>query len=108
MCKSILNMCKITSGKPPELHTPMRINTDGAKEYRSQLFERTADELNENTTTGGIEAACLHARNDIEGKQEAIDYLASELPPRKLERVANMLTTDQVPVEVDVSVSVSE
>ena len=48
----------------------MRLNTSGKQAYRSDLFERTADRLERSTKTGGIEAACIHARNDIENKQE--------------------------------------
>ena len=85
----------------------MRIDTNGSNEYRSELFSRTAERLHENTKTAAIERSCLHTTADIDAKAEVIHYLAGELPPRKLERVADMLSTKVVTVEIDVSESVN-
>lgn len=84
----------------------MRINTSGKKAYRNDLYEETARVLGENTKTGGIDAACIHAKQDVEAKREAIEYLAMKLPPKELESVADMLSTGQVRVEVDTLASV--
>jgi hypothetical protein len=88
----------------------MRINTDGNKEWRSDLYERTADTLDENTKTGAIDSACIHANQDLDAKREALQFLAGELPPEQLEQVAEVLSTDEmeVSVEIDTGVSVSE
>lgn len=85
----------------------MRINTSGGKEWRTDLYERTADALGENTKTGAIDSACIHANQDLDAKREAIEYLAEELPPRDLERVAEILSTDEMEVSVEIGTSVS-
>ena len=78
----------------------MRINTDGKKAWRNDLYERTADSLDESTKTGAIDSACIHANQDLEAKREALDYLAEQLPPEKLNRVAEILSTDEIEVSV--------
>ena len=80
----------------------MRINTSGSQEYRSDLFERTADALDESTKTGGVEHACVHTNRDIENKREAMNYLAGRLSARELQEVAEILSTDQVSVAVEI------
>lgn len=85
----------------------MRIKTDGSKEYRTRIFERTADQLEENTKTAAVEKACLHTVEDIEAKAEAMHYLSNELPPRKLQQVADMLSTSTFNVDVSHSVDVN-
>jgi hypothetical protein len=84
----------------------MRINTSGKKEWHTDLYERTRA-LDENTKTGAIDAACIHANQDIEGKQQAIEFLAGRLSPAELEQVAEILSTDQIEVSVTVETSVS-
>lgn len=85
----------------------MRINTDGKKDWRSDLYERTADTLNEGTKAGAIDSACIHANQDLEAKQEAIEYLAGKLPPHELEEIANILSTDEMHLSVSVQTDVS-
>jgi hypothetical protein len=84
----------------------MRINTSGAKEWRTDLYERTADSLDESTKTGAIDSACIHANQDLDAKAEAIDYLAERLPPADLEAVAELLSTDEVEVVVETTATV--
>lgn len=84
----------------------MRIETNGSKKWRDDVYEKAAKELGENTKSGAIDEACLHITSDIENKREAIEYLANELPPAKLKRVADMLSTEQIEIDVDVSVNV--
>lgn len=86
----------------------MRIETNGDYEYRTDLFERTARKLDENTKTGAIEAACMHANQDAEAKRGAMDYLSERLTIYELETVADILSTDQVPVEVAHEIEVGE
>lgn len=83
----------------------MRINTDGNQAWRDDLYERTADVLDENTKTGAIDSACIHTKQDIEAKRETIEYLTDELPPGKLEHVADLLTTDEIEITVETTFS---
>jgi hypothetical protein len=84
----------------------MRINTSGKKAFRNDLYERTADTLDEKTKTGAIDAACIHANQDIEAKAEAVDYLSERLSSGELEEVAQILSTDQIKVSVTVEAGV--
>jgi len=84
----------------------MRINTSGKKAYRDDLYERAADVLDENTKTGGIDAACIHAQQDIEAKSEVLEYLSERLSPAELEEVADLLSTDEVELSVHVETTV--
>jgi hypothetical protein len=77
----------------------MRINTDGKKAYRNDLYEETARVLGENTKTGGIDAACIHAKQDVKGKEETMDYLSERLSPDELGTVAELLSTDEIEIE---------
>jgi len=79
----------------------MRINTSGKKAWRTDLYERTADVLGESTKTGAIDSACIHTKQDIEAKQEALDYLTERLSPAELEAVAERLSTDEITVSVE-------
>lgn len=76
----------------------MRINTDGKKAWRSDLYDRTADVLDESTKAGAIDSACIHAKQDLEAKHEAIDYLSERLPAAELEEVAAILSTDELAI----------
>jgi len=82
----------------------MRINTDGKKAWRDDLYERTADVLDESTKTGAIDAACIHAKQDFDAKREAIEYLAGELPPEQLQEVAEILSTDEIDLSVAIDI----
>ena len=84
----------------------MRINTSGKKEWRTDLYERTAESLGEKTKTGAIDSACIHANQDIEAKRNLIKFLSKRLPPSELEKAADMLSTDEIKVEVDLQTSV--
>jgi len=84
----------------------MRINTGGKKEWRTDLYERTADVLDENTKTGAIDSACIHAKQDIEAKAEAMAFLAQRLPAAELEEVAALLSTDEIEISTDVAMDV--
>lgn len=84
----------------------MRINTSGKKEWRTDLYERTADTLDENTKTGAIDSACIHANQDIEAKRSLIQFLSKRLPPSDLEKAAKILSTDEIQIEVDLQTGV--
>jgi hypothetical protein len=84
----------------------MRINTSGNKAYRSDLFDRTADTLDEATKTGAIESACVHTNTDARQKAEVMQYLRDRLSAGELVEVAEMLSTPAVPLDADVSLAV--
>ena len=83
----------------------MRINTDGNQAYREDLYERVADQLGESTKTGAIDAACMHIKQDLRNKEEAMELLAEELPPEQLTEVAEILSTNQITLTVDLETS---
>jgi hypothetical protein len=85
----------------------MRINTDGKKAYRNDLYEETSRVLGENTKTGGIDAACIHAKQDIRAKEAVLEYLEDKLSPAELQTVAGTLSTDQIELDVEFSTGVS-
>lgn len=84
----------------------MRINTDGNQEYRKDLFERTERRLDASTKTEAIERACIHTTSDIENKRAALDYLSERLSPEELNEVAELLSTDTVPLSVEIETTV--
>jgi len=84
----------------------MRINTSGKKAFRNDLYERTAETLDENTKTGAIDAACIHANQDIKAKAEAIDYLSNRMSPKELQEIAGILSTDEVEITVNIETEV--
>lgn len=84
----------------------MRINTSGKKAFRNDLYERTADTLDEKTKTGAIDAACIHANQDIKAKAEAIDYLSNRMSPKELQEIAGILSTDEVEITVNIETEV--
>lgn len=85
----------------------MRINTEGNKEWRSDLYERTADTLEQNTKTGAIDSACIHANQDPDAKREALQFLSGELPPQQLEQVAQISTTDEIELSAGTNTDIS-
>ena len=85
----------------------MRINTSGKKEWRGDLYERTAETLGESSKSGAIDSACIHARQDVEAKEEALNYLEDHLPPEKLKEVAEILSTDEIELSVEIDTNVN-
>lgn len=80
----------------------MRINTDGSKAYREELYEEAADLFEEGTKVGGIDAACEHARQDLAAKQEALDWMETHLQPAQARELAEILSTREISLTVDV------
>lgn len=85
----------------------MRINTSGKQSWRTDLYERTADSLGESTKTGAIDSACIHANQDLDAKREAIEFLAGQLPPKQLQEVAKILSTDEIEISVSKTLKTS-
>lgn len=84
----------------------MRINTDGKKEYRTDLYEETARLLGENNKSAAIDQACLHAKQDLRAKEELVEYLVDRLSATELEHVADILSTDAVTIDVELDTSI--
>lgn len=71
----------------------MRIQTDGDYEWRTELYDRTADRLDEGTRSGGIDGACEFTREMLENLEEAVEH------PDMTEELAEVLSTSVVGVE---------
>jgi hypothetical protein len=84
----------------------MRINTDGNQAYREDLYKRVAEKMGESTKTGGIDAACIHAEQDLKAKTDAMNFLADKLSAAELVEVAELLSTGQVDVSADLEMCV--
>jgi hypothetical protein len=79
----------------------MRIQTDGDYEWRTDLYDRTADRLGEGTRSGGIDGACEFTREMLDNLEEAVDH------PDMTEELAEVLSTSRVEVEYRVETDVS-
>lgn len=82
----------------------MRVKTSGNRAYRSDLFDCTADTIDEATKTGAIESACLHTNTDARQKAEVMQFLRDRLSAGGLVEVAEMLSTEHVSITVDVEI----
>lgn len=84
----------------------MRIRTDGDKAHRKDVIEEAQRALDENTKTAAIIAACEHARQDVERKEDALEYLTEHVRPEVVREVAERLSTREVQLDVDVETNV--
>ena len=71
----------------------MRINTDGTKEYRTRLYERTAERFAVGTKSGGIDAACEFSSSMLGNLEKAASH------PDMTPELAEVLSTPDVEVE---------
>jgi hypothetical protein len=76
----------------------MRINTDGNKSYRDDLYEDTAEAFGEGTKSGGIDAACRYALEMIGDPGRVGD-------PGALQEVVNLLEDPRIPDDVAVEIA---
>lgn len=74
----------------------MRIDTSGDKSWRSDLYERTAENLGENTKVGGIDAACEEINLLLQRLEDAADH------PDMTPELADALSTNRITVVHDV------
>lgn len=79
----------------------MRIQTNGDYEWRTDLYDRTAERLGEGTRSGGIDGACEFTRQMLNNLEEAVDH------PDMTEELADILSTSRVEVEYRVETGVS-
>jgi hypothetical protein len=71
----------------------MRINTNGEKDYRTDLYERTAERFSVGTKSGGIDAACEFSTQMLRNLERAAEH------PDMTEDLAELLSTPNVTVE---------
>ncbi|WP_160135644.1 DUF7692 domain-containing protein [Halococcus salsus] len=71
----------------------MRINTNGEKDYRTDLYERTAERFGVGTKSGGIDAACQFSNQMLRNLEHAAEH------PDMTEDLAELLSTTNVTVE---------
>jgi hypothetical protein len=71
----------------------MRINTNGEKEYRTDLYERTAERFGVSTKSGGIDAACEFSTQMLRNLERAAEH------EDMTENLAELLSTPNVTVE---------
>ena len=71
----------------------MRTNTNSKKEYRTDLYKRTADRFGIDIKSGGIDAACEFSNRMLRNFECAAEY------PKMTEDLAEVLSTANVTVE---------
>lgn len=71
----------------------MRINTSGEKEYRTDLYEQTAERFGVGTKSGGIDAACEFSTQMLRNLEHAAEH------EDMTEDLAEILSTANVTVE---------
>lgn len=88
--------------------TQVRVRTDpeDGLAYRYEAIQAAREALGEGNKTDAIVAACDHAAADRRAKQRALEYLAEEVPAPVVEDVAELLSTDQLELSADHSVTV--
>jgi hypothetical protein len=79
----------------------MRINTDGKKEFREDLYDDAADVFDENTRVGGIDRACRHAYHDEKAKAEALEWMKKNLAPEQAAQLCEILSTREMTLEIE-------
>lgn len=79
----------------------MRIQTDGDYEWRTGLYDRTADRLGEGTRSGGIDGACKFTQEMLNNLEEAVEH------PDMTEELADILSTSRVTVEYRVETTIT-
>jgi hypothetical protein len=79
----------------------MRIQTSDDYEWRTDLYDRTADRLGEGTRSGGIDGACEFTREMLDNLEEAVEH------PDMTEELANVLSTQRLEVEYRVESGVN-
>jgi hypothetical protein len=71
----------------------MRIRTDGEYDWRTELYDETAERFGVGTKSGGIDAACEFSTQMLRNLERAADH------PDMTEELAELLSTASVTVE---------
>ena len=91
---------KNTVFNPDVQISTVRIQTDGDYEWRTDLYDRTANRLGEGTRSGGIDGACEFTQQMLDNLEEAADH------PDMTEELAEVLSTARVKTEYRVETGV--
>ena len=78
----------------------MRIRTNGDYEWRTDLYDETADTFGVGTRSAGIDAACEFTQRMFGNLEEAADH------PDMTEELADVLSTSYVKVEYRVETGI--
>lgn len=108
---SIGERCRKAGGQSPDENTydepmckmlqSMRIKTSGEYAWRTDLYDAAGDQLGENTRSGAVDSACEFTREILPALEEAAEH------PDMTEELAEILSTDTVDVEYEVSTGVN-
>ena len=71
----------------------MRINTNGKKEYRTKLYEDTAERFGVGSKSGGIDAACEFSNEMLHNLERAAEH------EDMTEDLAELLSTANVTIK---------
>ena len=71
----------------------MRIRTDGEYDWRTDLYDKTAERFGVGTKSGGIDAACEFSTQMLRNLERAAEH------PDMTEDLAELLSTANVTVE---------
>ena len=71
----------------------MRIRTDGEYDWRTDLYDETAEQFGVGTKSGGIDAACEFSTQMLRNLERAAEH------PDMTEDLAEILSTADVTVE---------
>ena len=71
----------------------MRIRTDGEYDWRTDLYDETAERFGVGTKSGGIDAACEFSIQMLRNLERAADH------PDMTEDLAELLSTSNVTLE---------
>jgi hypothetical protein len=80
----------------------VRTGDDYAHRYDSIQAAKTVFDVGNNTDA--IVNACEHARQDERAKQDALQYLAGQVPPDVLQETIQRLGTTALPISVETAV----
>lgn len=78
----------------------MRIRTNGKYEWRTDLYDDVAEQLDEQTRSGAIDASCEFTRSMPANLERAADH------PDMTQEFAEILSTPQVEVQYEVRTDV--
>ena len=79
----------------------MRINTDDNYEWRTDLYDRVGDLMNESTRSGAIDASAQFTEEMMKNLDRAMDH------PDMTPELAALLSTSQVELEYEIQSDVN-
>lgn len=79
----------------------MRINTDDKYEWRTDLYDRVGDLMNESTRSGAVDASAQFTEEMMKNLDRAMDH------PDMTPELAALLSTSQVKLEYEIQSGVN-